>query len=398
MSSAISLAQIETVDDYRGARILATLGRRGPMTYDVRAGAKNLWITACKQTRPIFGLRCGLEASIEGDVDFRAGDDVSVFTWRTKAGAFRVKICFPAAGETTLRCTTSVLPTREIHVSAATRDLFSLDEFAATVHTTQRGLRSGILFATCPEPLDVGVLYFQDFSSLNEFFEQTQTTPADTVGGTLAEGGYLIPSGERAILPAGREITISDATLAFGTPPSSERELAGFYLDLLAEVYAGLPKAEPEYRDWPLRAQRTLRDLVFSPKCTRRCDGQRYVMPYVGDDTKPPESMVQLTVLVNAIEYERWRGSSSRLSEDLSHAIERFYDPDKESIVRWLPGQPFEKGGEEHMNHETMDSWYLYHALFNLARLATLGHPGARDVLRKSLPYAMRVARRFDYR
>jgi len=45
-----------------------------------------------------------------------------------------------------------------------------------------------------------------------------------------------------------------------------------------------------------------------------------------------------------------------------------------------------------------MDSWYLYHVLFNLTRLAALGRAGARELLERSLPYAIRVARRFAYR
>ena len=50
------------------------------------------------------------------------------------------------------------------------------------------------------------------------------------------------------------------------------------------------------------------------------------------------------------------------------------------------------------MNHSAMDSWYLHHSLFNVARMAHKGHQVARSVFEQSLPYMIRVAHRFDYR
>ena len=88
-------------------------------------------------------------------------------------------------------------------------------------------------------------------------------------------------------------------------------------------------------------------------------------MPYVGDSSKPPESMVQLTVLANTLEYEAWRGSRGPLSAGLLNGFDKFYDSKIGSVVRWLPGESFGEQSEEHMDHESMDSWYLYHSLFN---------------------------------
>ena len=175
-------------------------------------------------------------------------------------------------------------------------------------------------------------------------------------------------------------------------------EVAGEYLDLLADVYLALEKPATSYHDWPDRARRTMRDLCLSPSCTYQRGEHRYVMPYVGDTTKPPESMVQLTVLVNTLEYEAWRGSDGPLSRGLLQGFDKFFDSKIGSVVRWLPGEAFGEQSEELMDHESMDSWYLYHALFNVSRLATLGNGAARTILRESLPFATRVARRFNYR
>jgi hypothetical protein len=144
---------------------------------------------------------------------------------------------------------------------------------------------------------------------------------------------------------------------------------------------------------------RTLRDLSFSPDCTYVRRGKRYAMPYVADDTKPPESMVQLTLAVNAGEYARWGGGADGFARALTATAGDFFDAEVGSVVRWLPGDDFGASqSEANMNHDDMDSWYLHHALFNVSRLASEGDARARDLFARSLPFAMRVARRFDYR
>ena len=121
-------------------------------------------------------------------------------------------------------------------------------------------------------------------------------------------------------------------------------------------------------------------------------------MPYVGDEEKPPESMVQLTLTVNTREYDAGAERSPALRRRCWPPRATFYESDIEAVVRWLPGSTFKPSqAEENMNHDAMDSWYFYHALFNLARLANDGEKTARRLLERSLPFAMRVARRFDY-
>lgn len=122
------------------------------------------------------------------------------------------------------------------------------------------------------------------------------------------------------------------------------------------------------------------------------------MMPYVADREKPPESMVQFTVLLPLLEYEVWSGRKFTLARRLLENFKTFFDPAIGTIVRWLPGETFGDTGEQGQSHENMDSWYLYHTLFNLSRLATLGNARARALFKKSLPYAIRVAKRFEYR
>jgi hypothetical protein len=357
-----------------------------------------MWVFACDQQLDILALRCGVGAVIDGEPSLAFVDDTWACDWITALGAVRLKVTLPEAAELTIRCSTSFLPARDVCLSPA-RDLFGAEGATGEVHTTQRGLRTGILYGTYQTPKAASVLYLQNFSSLTELFEIAAKTPAGTVGGTLEEGGFLAPFDCRSILPSSQEVTLSDAFLAV-VPDRypAQNELAGQYLDLLADVYLALDKPPTAYHDWPARAARTMRDLCLSPSCTYKRAGEHFVMPYVGDSSKPPESMVQLTVLANTLEYEAWRGSRGPLSAGLLNGFDKFYDSKIGSVVRWLPGESFGEQSEEHMDHESMDSWYLYHSLFNLSRLATLGNRSARTIFQDSIAFAIRVARRFDYR
>lgn len=398
-NQAKSKSLLQAHEDLRGAARLATLGRRGDVAFELRGGKTTMWVVARRGRAELLALRSGLDADVDGEPIVSDTPDGHVCEWQTALGAMRLKIAFPAEGRATVRCTTSLLPVREVCPTSVSRDLFVLNDAAGTIHTTQRGLRSGVFFASYTDPSPFSVIYLQEFSSLTEFFEVTGGSPAGTVGGTLAEAGYRPPFGEHCILPKSRELIISDAYLALlPDAPEGAGEIARRYLDLLADMYLSIPRPDVEYHDWPSRAERTLRDLSLSPACTYERGGQRYLMPYVGDTEKPPESMVQLTVLVNALEYDGWRSATSALTRSLLEGISRFYDPDIGSVVRWLPEESFGQQSEENMNHESMDSWYLYHALFNLSRLARMGNGSALEIFRKSLPFAVRVARRFDYR
>ena len=104
-----------------------------------------------------------------------------------------------------------------------------------TIHTAQRGLRTGTLFASSDA---FSFLYLQDFSSLTDYFEATKRSPAESVGGHWPELGYAPPAGPDCILPKAREIVVSDAYLVLADRvPETPAAAAPMFLDMLAEVY-----------------------------------------------------------------------------------------------------------------------------------------------------------------
>src|ERR1700733_5987679 len=373
----------------------------GSIGFEARHGARSCWIVAAVDGRDVLALRLGAGAGeLTGPVTRSDTADGFVLEFSSALGALRTKVAFPAADRAMIRCTTSLLPARDVVVPFWPRDLYVLGGAAGTVHTAQRGPRSGIVYATTQEADPWTLFYFQNFSSLTDYFEATKKSPADSVGGRWPELGYAAPSGEDCVLPGSRDLVVSDVFLTLvDSAPESQAQAAASYLDLLAGTYLCIERPPVAYHDWPGRAERTLRDLSFSPKCTYVRDGARYAMPYVADAEKPPESMVQFTLAVNAGEYARWGGDADSLAAVLGGTPAAFFDEQVGSVVRWLPGADFGASqAEANMNHDDMDSWYLHHALFNLQRLAAGGDARARDLFVRSLPFAIRVARRFNYR
>ena len=307
---------VDAESDLRAADPLAKLAVRDGVRFDARGGRRNLWIVAGLDGRDVVALRCGHGIDELTIPIARVSDDggVTTFEFASALGAFRTKIAFPLDGSPLVRCTTSLLPSEDVGIPFWPRDLYVLDAPTGSVHTAQRGLRSGIVFASSAEPAACTLFYLQNFSSLTEYFEATKRSPADSVGGRWPELGYAPPAGEECVLPKSRELVVSDAFLTVvNGAPATDGEAAAT-LSRSARRHVPLPSAPARRRTTTGRAAQHERCATCASRRTARTcgDGRRFMMPYVGDEEKPPESMVQLTLAVNAGEYARWRGEPTR--------------------------------------------------------------------------------------
>ena len=363
----------------------------------------SLWLLVQRPEASGVALRCAYDPSGLLEAETVSTDDGLTVEMRGSLGTFRSHIRLARRPRPLVHLTTELLATDELLMPYWPRDLFGMTPDGSvagskgTIHASQRGLRSGVVYATSGE--DFSFLYIQDYSALSEYLEKTHTSPADSVGGSWPEMGFALPRSAEHPIPKAQEVTISEAYLLLSQEvPSDEIAIARGYLDLMADGLRVIPTPETEYRDWPGRAAQTLRDLTHSPLCFDERRGVRYLLPYVGDEGKPPESMVQLAVLRPLRAYERWAGRRFPLGHSLLETLPTFYDGELGCMRRWLDGEPFENKAEEGQSHRNMDSWYLYYVLLSLAELAEQDTVHARRLLRDSLPFAIRAAHRFDYR
>jgi hypothetical protein len=320
-----------------------------------------------------------------------------------RTGQFAVNLEVLKEEREILRYRTALTPRRPVQMAGSPRDLLlgviSMNEdVAGRVHFTQKGPASAIAYASFCDPKGGVLLYFQNLTSLNEYCYLTHASPVGIVAGKWPELGMALPPGSKP-LPAKMRVTISDAFVCFsGRTLATETDVAEHCLECLADIYKFLPRPKTEYFDWPQAATKTLRSLDKTRNCTRQIRGRRYLNAYVSAKKKPPESMVQCSVLVPIRAYEQWLGAEVPLAKQLARNLSSFYDKKANSVVRWLPGCAFKKADKsEEEDPGRADSWYIHHTLLNLGRLAEMGDKSARRIFLESLPSATKVARHFKY-
>ena len=317
-------------------------------------------------------------------------------------GRHRIAVSLREGAIPLVRIVTTLQPAEPLLASFIPRDLYPLDESdnpvgaVGQVEAAQRGFGTGAIYFRLVQPDFGSVLYLQDLTSMNAFFAATNTKPDGAMGGVWPEIGYLMPTppqhGTPPVdpLPAGEEITLSDGWVALHRDSGSdEQDMARRYLTLLGEMLGAIQRPTTEFHDWVERAERTVRDLSRSPKATIRHYGYLYLHPYT--NAEYPDSMVQLSVLVAIRDYEAWTGQKVPLGAKLAAGLEKFYDPKLMTLRRYLPNVGKDK------NKNAVDSWYLYHPLSQLGRLAVDGDKAALRLFKKSIDYGIKAARHFDY-
>ena len=301
-----------------------------------------------------------------------------------------------------LRATITLTPAAPLLIPFLPRDLYPLgrgdDPLAARgrVEAAQRGLNAGVSFFHLDEPAFGSVLYFQNLTALNDYYRATKTKPDAAVGGEWPEIGYMPPTPPQSgtpptdPLPAGKPVTLSDALLVFHDDAAcDEQDSAKRFIQLLGAAYRQIELPLTEFRDWAWRAERTLHDLQTAPEATIRHYGHTYIHPYTSAEY--PDIMVQMSVIAALRDYAAWTKAPTAFEEELAKGLGRFHDPKLGTMRRYLPNVGKDKDAN------AVDSWYLYHPLLNLGRLALDGDARATRLFTASLDYAIRAARHFRY-
>ena len=351
--------------------------------------------------RPAFGMNSCFEVTNLFD-----DGQLLVINLQTRLGQYEVQISFPDDNAPLLHYTTSFKTNQPLMIPFWPRDIIPLTQNGSVENTNgkiymnQIGARSGILFASMTKPKAGSFFYFQDLGSMSDYCEATETSLAETVGGSWPEIGFKLPILENKPLPSDQSYTISDAYVLFSADAvENEMQQTTKFLDNLAEVYRFLPHPEVEYHNWPEITENCLQDIFTNKGCWTQTKGIPYLNAYLCDYDTPAEIMVQLAILVPLDELKNWTCTETDpVYNDLLNGLDAFYDPRLKTLNRWLPQlkDDLDKS-EEQKNEMVMDSWYLHHPLMNLARLALTGEKKAKELVLQSIEYAIKVAHHFDY-
>ena len=405
MTPSLSAWAVQAVGELSTLETIA-LTKNMDFDLEARLGKHTLWIVYHWPN----GIKTAFSTffSAVGDLtqsEIKQEKDKITINLSSLEATYDLLITPPTTNEPFLRWNTTLTCKVPLLVPFAPKDILNFTSdweplVTGKLHTQQVGNRSGILFYSLTRPATGNVFYFQNLSSLNAYFEDTETTGSDLVGGNWPEIGFSLPPTDTQALTPNKPYLISDAIVSFSTDTlKTDRDVCEHYLTQLANIYPAIKKEEPSYHNWLDIVDRGLTGLANHAGCWTFADGNHYLNAYVSDYDTPPEIMVQLAVLLPLIEYAEWSGKkSNEMIEKLKTGLPAFYKKDMRTIVRWLP--KLEKQldhSEEQKKPNVMDSWYLYHPLMNLARLTQKGDKDAKDLLLKSIDYAIKVARAFDY-
>jgi hypothetical protein len=405
MTTALSAWAVQAVGELPTLKTIV-LNQNKDFNLEARLGKHALWLiyhwpNGIKSAFSTFYSAVG--ELIQNEMRHEKGK--TFFTLSSVEATYEVEIIQPSTEEPLLKWTTTLISKVPLLIPFSPKDIINFTSdwqplATGQVYTHQVGSRSGILFYGLSKPATGSVFYFQNLSSLNTYFEDTETAGSDLVGGNWPEIGFSLPSTATQPLTPNQPYIISDAIVSFSTDTlKTDRDVCEHYLTQLAKIYPAIKKEEPSYHNWLDIVTKGLTGLANHSGCWTFADGHHYLNAYVSDYDTPPEIMVQLAVLLPLIEYKEWSGDkSNEMIEKLKAGLPAFYKKDMGTIVRWLP--KLEKQldhSEEQKKPNVMDSWYLYHPLMNLARLAKKGDNDAMDLLMKSIDFAINVAKTFDY-
>jgi hypothetical protein len=319
-------------------------------------------------------------------------------------GDYTITINYPESESIVLHYSVALAPSREQAILFWPRDIIipgknGMANVKGDVYISQTGTRSGLIYAGFSKPKSGSFLYMQNLTALADYNNDTQTSAASTVGGQWPELGFSLPPAPDKAIQPNKTYIISDALVAFNKQsPKDQFNIAKGFLNLLSELYLHLPRPETQYHDYPEMLGKALHDVQNNKGAWTHKSGHPYLNAYVCDYSTPPEIMVQLAVLLPVQDYMKWSGETCHIEQDIRGGLPAFYDEKLGTVMRWLPSAEDQLDkAEEQKTPKVMDAWYLHHPLLNLCRMALAGDDMAKDLLLKSVDYAIKVARHFNY-
>lgn len=374
----------------------------GGFDFEVKLLGDSLWVISSFGKEQYTAFRVAYSPNGYDDIKITVNKDEIITVQLSSAiGSYRLSFSWPKSEQPVLHYTTSFQPERDLFIPFWPRDIivYGKQEPAGEIHISQIGGRSGMLYASFKKKTTGSFLYLQNLTALGEYNIDTETSAAGIVGGQWPEMGVSLPPAIKKPLHKDKAYIVSDAFIAFSDKtPADQFELSKGFLEALGDLYLLLPRPETGYQDYLEVLPKALHDLQTNKGCWSHRSGHPYLNAYLCDYETPPEIMVQLAVLLPVREYMRWSGETCVMAQEILDGLKAFYNEKLGTVMRWLPSEEHRlDGSEEQKKPLVMDAWYLHHPLLNLARMALSGDKIAKELLLKSVDYAIKVAHHFNY-
>jgi hypothetical protein len=264
------------------------------------------------------------------------------------------------------------------------------------VYARQAPWAAGIAYFGEKRHLGGSVLFFENFTSLNRYFELVHGAPGDAIYLSSNQLGFVRPVNAQVLLPRGEWIPLEDGYLVLEAGlPQDPAELGLRFLRGLSWILQTVERPWASFQvDWLPIAMQTVKDLG-DPACWVDLGGWRYLRAYVDVPRfTSAEAIAQLDVLCPLTALEGALGNRSLSDFDdlyLIPTLVTFLQPSYRVFVNDYP--PYGVTGS--------NGWYQLQLLIDLAELARNGGPAAdiaKMLLSQSLPTVIGLARANGYR
>lgn len=384
------------------AGLLLAQARQGGLVVAVRFGGDAVWVILRRDGDDDGGIALRLPVfGADATVRVLPSDGLmAAVQWRSAVGSATLRLSGDHFGLEQVRAHYDFTPSVDLRMGRLPRDVIVFDRDGQparsgfTLEAQQRKMNTGLLYFKLDRPALGAVLYLQNLSSLNPYFNATGSKPENAVQCDWPELGYsppLNPETNQAILPRGKTLVLYDTILAVRAYPQCEEgDSAWQFLDMIGAIYPLISPPRAEFRDWPARAEASVHDLLHAPEARIEHFGHTYFHPYTASEY--PDVMVQLAIAAAVEDWGHWQGMRHPLVRTILAGLEGFHDRSLGTLRRYLPNVGKDK------NPNAVDSWYLYHPMLNLANLALAGYDEARALFLDTIDYGIRAARHFSYR
>lgn len=268
--------------------------------------------------------------------------------------------------------------------------------------------QSGRIFMDFGKRVPGSVFYFQNFSALSRYAEDTQVSYTDTVKAGWPDFGFRLPASSEKPLKKGVKYLLSDSFIIYHpNKPQGDHQIASYMLEAESKIYNYIHPDRARSHDVCTLFKKGLQDLMHHKGCWQQVEANAFLNAYVNDYGNPPESMVQLAVLWPAVACNKKYPNPDleNLIDVLTKGLHTFFDEKLKTFVRWIPAKDhLLKPEEEHKKPRVMDSWYLQHPLINLSLIlkevadkSEERYSKLREQFFDSVDFCVKVGRHFNY-
>ncbi|MEM0172589.1 MAG: hypothetical protein QXN53_04045 [Thermoproteota archaeon] len=258
------------------------------------------------------------------------------------------------------------------------------------------------------------ILYFQNFSSLNKYYDLTKTDAAYTVDlsypwisyyptrrvdfdhksfNNILKFGYKIPISEE--IPPDVEVTILDSFLYLvPVKPENNMECCELFLKMFSEIYDEINKPETTYIDWATEIVPKEIENLLDPENWITINGKQYLKSYVKDSrASNAELITLLDVLVPLKKYYKKFGKGLDLIEKLENSLQDFFKPGIDGEEGCILQSLILKESRKPL---VLDAWYFVCPILWTSHLAE-ENPVARKMVLDSRNIVTVLGRKVSY-